>query len=117
MNKLLIIILSAILASCGHIQINESKDESLELVTIKDISSTKQGYGVNVVAEIENRTNKKVTFVSVDFTWHDKNGRLITSQNGNTKNIYPNSTGFADSYFDEMPLGATYKAKIKEVIF
>jgi hypothetical protein len=58
-----------------------------------------------------------VTFVSVEFTWYDKNGNLITSQKGNTKDINPNSTGFADSYFDEMPKGATYKARINEVIF
>ena len=45
------------------------------------------------------------------------NGNLITSQKGNTKDIQPHSTGIADSYFDEMPKGATYSAKVNEVIF
>lgn len=117
MKKIVIVLLTTILASCGQIQTQTSNDESTNLVTIKDFNATKQGYGQNVVAEIENKSNKKVTFVSVEFTWYDKNGNLITSQKGNTKDINPNSTGFADSYFDEMPKGATYKALINEVIF
>jgi uncharacterized protein YcfL len=117
MKNTVLIFLSTILFSCGQIQTQTSNDDSSTLVTIKDFNSTKHGYGENVVAEIENKSNKKVTFVSVEFTWYDKNGNLITSQKGNTKDINPNSTGFVDSYFDEMPKGATYKARINEVIF
>jgi len=117
MKKIVIILLATILTSCGQIQTQTADEDLSNLVTIKDFNSTKQGYGQNVVAEIENKSNKKVTFVSVEFTWYDKNGNLITSQKGNTKDINPNSTGIADSYFDEMPKGSTYKAKINQVMF
>jgi uncharacterized protein YcfL len=120
MKKAVIIFLSTIVMSCVQVQTQTdqtSEEDLTNLVTIKDFNSTKQGYGQNVVAEIENKSNKKVTFVSVEFTWYDKKGNLITSQKGNTKDINPNSTGLADSYFDEMPKGATYKARINQVIF
>lgn len=112
-----IVFLTIILASCGQIQTQYTNDEAANLVTIKDFNATKQGYGQNVVAEIENKSDRKITFVSVEFTWYDKNGGLITSQTGTTSVINPHSTGFADSYFDEMPKGATYKVRINEVIF
>lgn len=106
-----------LLNSCSNMQTQGSENDLSKLVTVKDYNSTKQGNGNNVVAEIENNSDKKVTFVSVEFTWKDKNGKLITSQKGNTKDIQPHSTGIADSYFDEMPKGATYSAKVNEVIF
>ena len=118
MKSNLIILIAILLAACGNVQTNNNRgDELTQLVVIKGHNSTKQGYGVNVVAEIENKSTKKIKFVSVDFTWYDKNGGLITSQNGNTTNVDSNDTGIVDSYFDEMPEGATYKAKIKDVVF
>ena len=120
MKKVVFVFLSIILMSCGTVQnrTSQTSNEDLtNLVIIKDFNATRQGYGQNVVAVIENKSNKKVTFVSVEFTWYDKEGNLITSQKGNTKNINPNSTGIADSYFDEMPKGATYKARINKVDF
>lgn len=117
MKTIVVLIITTILTSCGQIQTQTTEKDFSNLVTIKDFNSTKQGYGQNVVAEVENKSTKKVSFVSVEFTWYDKNGKLITSQKGNTKDINPNSTGIADSYFDEMPKGSTYKARINQVIF
>lgn len=117
MKFLLFFCLMTINYGCGQIQTQSSQENFSNLVVIKDFNSTKHGYGQNVVAEIENKSDKNVSFVSVEFTWYDKNGKLITSQKGNTSNINSHSTGIVDSYFDEMPEESTYKAKINEVIF
>lgn len=117
MKKILILIVVTIITSCGQVQNQATEDNSSSLVIIKDFNSTRHGNGQNVVAEVENKSTKIVSFVSVEFTWYDKNGKLITSQKGNTTNINPNSTGIVDSYFDEMPAGSTYKATINEIIF
>ena len=121
MKKVLIVIVATILTSCGQIQTRTqtqvTEEDLTSKIIIKDFNAVKQGYGQNCVAEVQNTSNKKATFVSVEFTWHDKNGGLITSQKGNTKDIQPNTTGIVDSYFDAMPKGATFTARVNEVIF
>ena len=123
MKKVLIVIAATILTSCGQIQTRTqtqtqvTEEDLTSKIIIKDFNAVKQGYGQNCVAEVQNTSNKKATFVSVEFTWHDKNGGLITSQKGNTKDIQPNTTGIVDSYFDAMPKGATFTARVNEVIF
>ena len=69
MKKIVIVFLTTILASCGQIQTQTSNDESTNLVTIKDFNATKQGYGQNVVAEIENKSNKSQSSpaICIDF--------------------------------------------------
>jgi hypothetical protein len=104
-------------------QVNESSDQTTELtinqVRIKDLIVKEQGYGVNVIAEIENLTSKEIKLCEVIFTWYDKQGKLIDSAIGIGKNLKPNSTGIVDSYFDEIPKGegATCKATFGELAF
>ena len=117
MKKAICVILTLVLFSCSQNQTYNNEKDDTDQVLIKDFNSVKMGAGQNVVAEIENKSNKEVKFVSVEFTWYTKNGSLITSQKGNTKDIKPGSTGIVDSYFDEMPEGSTYKARINQVIF
>ena len=70
-----------------------------------------------VYVEIKNETSRTVRFVSVDITWYDKNGRLLESKESPVTNIAPYETGVADSYFDDIPDGAYYKVKMREVHF
>lgn len=81
-------------------------------VLVQQIKSQNQTLYLQLVEK-----SSHVQIVVVEFTWRDKEGRLITSQKGTVKNISPNSTGVADSYFDEMPAGATYAARIDQVRF
>ena len=115
MKKVIILIAATILTSCGQIQ-TPTEDLTSKII-IKDFNAVKQGYGINCVAEVQNTSNKKAAFISVEFTWHDKNGGLITSQKGNTKDVKSNGNGVVDSYFDAMPKGATFQAQVNEVIF
>ncbi|GEM_PF-3987056 len=117
MKKAILVFLVSIFLSCEQGPPRPPRIDSKSLVVIKDFNSTAKGYGQNVVAEVENKSNRTVSIVVVEFTWRDKEGRLITSQKGTVKNISPNSTGVADSYFDEMPAGATYAARIDQVRF
>ena len=72
MKKTIIYISSLfLLNSCNNIQTQGTENDLSKLVFVKDYNSIKQGYGNNVVAEIENNSDKKVTFVSVEFTWKD----------------------------------------------
>lgn len=93
--------------------------EETQNARVKDLTIVEQGYGVNVIAEIENLNSKEIKFCEVTFTWHDSQGKLINSQGGVGKNIKPNSTGIADSYFTGIPKGqgATCKATIGEILF
>lgn len=103
----------------GDNELSLPQSTSIQGAKVKDLTVKEQGYGVNVIAEIQNLTSKEIKFCEVTFTWHDKEGKLIDSAIGMGKNIKPNSTGIVDRYFDGIPKGegATCKAAITDVTF
>jgi nitrogen fixation-related uncharacterized protein len=118
-----LIVMKAFFWIVEQTQLNDSEATKIESLNkeakIKDLVVNEQGYGVNVIAEVENLTSKEIKFCEVTFTWYNKEGKLIDSAVGMGKNIKPNSTGIVDRYFDGIPKGqgATCKATIGEVSF
>ncbi|MBA7542869.1 hypothetical protein ES705_35193 [subsurface metagenome] len=107
---LILLLLSFI--SCDY---NTTNNNPNELVKIKSHTSKKHGNGINLVAEVENLADKKISFVSAEFTWYDKNGNILDSGTGTCRDIETKGTGVIDRYFDKQPEGSTYKIKIKKV--
>lgn len=101
------------LISCDYNTTNTNNPK--ELVKIKSHTTKEHGNGMNVVAEVENLADKKISFVSAEFTWYDKNGNILDSGIGTCRDIEPKGTGVIDRYFDKQPEGSTYKIKIKKV--
>jgi len=110
MKKPLILIIVLSFISCDYNTTNTNNPK--ELVNIKSHTAKEHGYGINVVAEVENLTDKKISFVSAEFTWYDKNGNILDSGIGTCRNIEPKGTGVIDRYFDKQPEGSIYKVKI-----
>lgn len=108
---LILLLLSFI--SCDYNTTNTNNPN--ELVKIKSHTAKKHGNGINVVAEVENLADKKISFVSAEFIWYDKNGNILDSGTGTCRDIEPKGTGVIDRYFDKQPEGSTYKIKIKKV--
>lgn len=108
---LILLLLSFI--SCDYNTTNTNNPN--ELVKIKSHTAKKHGNGINVVAEVENLADKKTSFISVEFTWYDKNGSILDSGTGTCRDIEPKGTGVIDRCFDKQPEGSTYKIKIKKV--
>lgn len=92
---------------------------SFQDVKVKGLIVKEQGYGVNVIAEIQNLNSKEIKFCEVTFTWYDRDGKLLDSSIGMGKNIMPKSIGIVDRYFEGIPKGegATCTAVITDVVY
>lgn len=113
MKRIIIFILLFLpFTSCDY---NSTNNNSNELVKVKSHTAKKHGNGINIVAEVENLADKKISFVSAEFTWYDKNGNILDSGTGTCRDIEPKGTGVIDRYFEKQLEGSTYKIKIKKV--